>query len=101
MELTHLFITFAFIPIFAIVWCNILIDRGGVFSRFRTWIDQFPLWLFKILGGCAPCFSGQLALWTFPLGVYYLDIQYFLFYHFASVVITIFVTDRIDKSYYL
>lgn len=32
-----------------------------------AWISTFYSWIASIFGGCAKCFSGQLALWTWAL----------------------------------
>ena len=66
-----------------------------ILERYRLKIDELPIWAFKVLGGCAVCFSGQLALWA-----YFFKDGWSFGGHFVYVVLTIFFTDVIIKTYY-
>lgn len=55
---------------------RIITQPGEIFSFYYNWIDKLPDYLFKPLGGCAKCFTGQLAFWSY---IFLFD--YNLFYH--------------------
>ena len=43
------------------VFTRILME--GVLIGYNRLISNLPDWLYKPLGGCGPCFTGQLTLW--------------------------------------
>ena len=57
------------IAVCCFVWVNILMQPGNIFNCYNKLIEKVPEWLYKPLGGCDYCFTGQVALW------------YFLFYY--------------------
>jgi hypothetical protein len=36
-----------------------------IFAWYQRLINKLPNWLYKPLGGCAKCLTGQVALWYF------------------------------------
>lgn len=40
-------------------------EPGMIFSRYQFLIGKLPDYLFKPLGGCAKCLTGQFSLWYF------------------------------------
>lgn len=43
------------------VFARVLLE--DVLISYHRWIATLPDWLYKPLGGCAMCFTGQLTLW--------------------------------------
>lgn len=88
-----------FLAITAIVWCCILTDTDMIFARYRLLIDSLPSYLYKPLGGCAVCFSGQLSFWIMLIS--YHDDRYFdIKESIVVVILTLFFTDIIEKKFY-
>ena len=53
-----------------VLW--LIMSPGMILSFWLRWITALPAWLYKPLGGCLYCMSGQIALW------------YYLIAHFKS-----------------
>jgi len=35
-------------------------ETGMIFNFYQKWIERFPQWLYKPLGGCYKCLTGQV-----------------------------------------
>lgn len=79
--------------IWSIVFCEILTAEGNIFYWYRLQIDKLPMWLYKPLGGCTVCYSGQVALWGS------LALSYGLTAISTSVV-TMLMVDLMTKTFY-
>lgn len=58
------------IAVFAVVFSDILTRKGMVFEQYGGWLERLELTRPKLahpLGYCCKCFSGQVALWSFPI----------------------------------
>jgi len=55
-------------------FAGIMAEMDGPWSYYFDGIARLHKWLYKPLGGCAMCFSGQLGLWS-ALMVYGLSIN--------------------------
>ena len=44
---------------------TVLTWEGKIFHFYRKLIDRLPDWLFKPLGGCHMCFTGQVCFWYY------------------------------------
>ena len=79
------------LAVIAFVFSDILTDEGEIFSWYYTLIQKLPKWLFKPLGACGRCLSGQLALWY----GFTLDWKS----HIVLIFLTILLTDIMLKIY--
>ena len=88
-----------FTAIFSVVFSCILTEPGMILEWYRIMIDKLPLPIYKALGGCAVCFSGQLAFWYYLM--YGIDNwNYSIEGHIIIVILSIFLTDILQKTYY-
>ena len=83
-----------YIAIFTVVFTEMLITKGNIFSFYSQWIERLPEWLYKPLGGCPKCMAGQVALWG-----YLLLPGYKLLDHIVFVVVAIFLTEILTLLY--
>lgn len=94
------FIEILLIAITGYVFCNILTDAGMIFDFYYKQIERYEVSkpkLYKVLGGCNLCFTGQLALWYFIL-VHALELEFigYLFKAIFFVSATIFTVNLIN-----
>ncbi len=47
------------------MFCALGQDKDDIFYWYQNMISYLPVWLFKPLGGCYICFTGQVCLWYF------------------------------------
>ena len=59
-------------------------EPGMIFSFYQKLIDKLPDWLYKPLGGCSYCFTGQVSLWYFIITQKF-DILELLFFVSLSI----------------
>ena len=71
-------------------------EPGELFGWYQKLIGYLPDWLWKPLGGCVKCFTGQVCFW-FYLFKYYES--YSLFDHAIFVSLGIFLAVIINKIY--
>jgi hypothetical protein len=48
--------------------CLVFIKLGEpeeIFAFYQRAIDKLPYWVFKPLGGCLKCFTGQVCFWFY------------------------------------
>jgi hypothetical protein len=82
----------------------LLMEERGLLGWYMRWISGFPVWLYKPLGGCTLCFTGQLALWGFLMldfgqsGIFPLLWGYPVLNHVIFVLMAIFFTHLILQS---
>jgi len=65
---------------------------GEIFAWYRRLIEQLPEWLFKPLGGCFRCITGQVALWWFI----FME-EYTIVNHLFFISMTIIFSMILDK----
>ncbi len=89
----HRMLAFWQIAIIAYVFI-LLTEEGMIFAWWYKLIRRLPDVLYKPLGGCQACFSGQVSLWYFL--VMRFD-SYNFFEHLFFVAATILTVIIIDK----
>jgi hypothetical protein len=73
----------------------ILTSPGMIFYFWYKWIDHLPDALFKPLGGCNLCLSGQISLW-FYLIKYFHSYNFFEHIFFISgTILTVMILDKL------
>ncbi len=40
-------------------------QAGHIFNFYQVLIERLPVWLYKPLGGCGVCFTGQSLFWFY------------------------------------
>jgi len=45
-------------------------DPEEIFGWYQRLIKDLPMWLWKPLGGCVKCFTGQVCLWYYIIAHY-------------------------------
>lgn len=76
----------------------LLMREGEIFSFYDDFLARFEpkyKYVTKPLGRCAKCFAGQVALW------YFIDVHrndYSVHLHILFVLLTILITDTLDKT---
>jgi hypothetical protein len=84
------------IGIVGYVFTEILMSQGMLMEWYCEWLGKqhyggwMPEWVFKIMGGCGHCFTGQLAFWY-----YIFANEYSLPEHIAYVSVAIFTIEII------
>jgi hypothetical protein len=76
----------------------ILGESGMIFNFWQRWIEKLPQWLYKPLGGCYKCLTGQAILhyyWITHLHNYNIVDQ--LFYPSFGILITIILNYFYEK----
>ena len=53
------------ISLIAFMFCALGRDEDDIFYWYREMIKKLPVFLYKPLGGCYGCFTGQVCLWYF------------------------------------
>lgn len=53
--------------------------EGMIFAPYQKFINKFPDWLCKPLGGCFLCFTGQVCFWFFLITHSYNLIEHLFF----------------------
>jgi len=53
------------ISLIAFMFCAISQKEGSILNWYQKLIRKLPEWLFRPLGGCYICFTGQVCLWYF------------------------------------
>ncbi len=66
---------------------------GYIFAWYQKLIEPLPDWLWKPLGGCEKCFTGQAALWYY---IFFID-GYNLFEHLFFISVAILFTMILSK----
>ena len=72
----------------------VLTQPEMIFHFYWKLIDKLPDWLYKPLGGCLVCFSGQVSFWFFLITHFK---TYNPFYHIFFVCAVIFAVLIYDK----
>jgi len=72
----------------------ILMSPGMIFYPYYRLIDKLPTVMFKPLGGCLMCFTGQAALWTYLITHFH---NYNFFDHAFFISACIALVMLIDK----
>lgn len=58
------------ISVFSVVFSEMLTDPKMILEKYGRWLDKLETTRQKLaylLGYCAKCFAGQIALWMFPV----------------------------------
>jgi hypothetical protein len=76
----------------------ILGEPGEIFDFYQRLIGRLPEWLWKPLGGCPKCFTGQVCFWFFLLKNY---ASYNLIDHLFFVSLGILISITLQKLYEL
>jgi hypothetical protein len=64
-------------------------ESGMIFNFYFRTIECLPSWLYKPLGGCVRCMSGQVALWFFLIKYFHsYNIVDHLFFCSAVILLT-------------
>ena len=75
---------------------RIACQPNEVLGWYENLISRLPEWLYKPLGGCAKCFAGQIALWSY----FVMDHSVFIHVLFVFTTITItYITELIILKY--
>ena len=53
------------ISLITFMFCALGQNERDVFYFYQRWIERFPWYLNRPLGGCYKCFTGQACLWFF------------------------------------
>lgn len=53
------------ISLICYMFCAITQKDGSILNWYNRLIIRLPEWLYKPLGGCYVCFTGQVCLWYF------------------------------------
>lgn len=87
MLIYFLFTSFG-VAITGYVFTNILENEGMIFGWYNKLIMRLPMWLYKPLGGCSLCFTGQLAFWGFLIfKIHSYDLLQHVFFTMLSIYI--------------
>lgn len=73
---------------------------GYIFAWYQKLIDPLPEWLWKPLGGCVKCFTGQAMFWYYIFFMEYNFIQH-LFYVSTAILLSMIynkLTDYLDEE---
>lgn len=74
----------------------ILMSPGMIFSFYARLIDRIKWeWLYKPLGGCLLCFTGQIGFWTYLIKNFR---EYNLFDHIffiSGIILTVMIFDKL------
>jgi hypothetical protein len=73
------------ISLIAFMFSALIQQRQSVFTFYRKLIKRLPWYLYKPLGGCYICFTGQFCLWYF-IFTKPLDIFELLFFCSAGIL---------------
>lgn len=79
------------VAVFCYVFTQML-EEGMILSFWGKWIDRLPTWLYKPLGGCLICFTGQVALWYYVFTRKYNFVE-----HLSFITLSMFIVILIDK----
>lgn len=74
--------------------CSMFVFIGEpdmIFAPYQRLINRLPLYLYKPLGGCSKCLTGQVALWYF-LFTQPFNIIELLFFISLSILFTSIIT---------
>jgi hypothetical protein len=72
----------------------VLTSPGMIFYFWYKWIDHLPDFLYKPLGGCNVCASGQAAAWFYLIKHFH---SYNFFEHIFFISATILTVMILDK----
>ena len=74
LNVTHFEIV-AYIALFSVVFCDMLTRPKMIFGWYGTWLDKIEAngyeYLARLLGYCAKCTAGQIAMWVFAARKFY------------------------------
>ena len=95
------------IGITGFVFCNILLDNGMVFDKYRYFIErefeESKPKLYKVLGGCSLCFTGQLCLWyyitVYGLHLDYMGLFFKMVFLISASILTVYTINKIDDKF--
>jgi hypothetical protein len=73
------------ISLITFMFCALGQDEDDIFYWYRNMIRYLPTWLYKPLGGCYACFTGQVCLWYFLITKPF-DIIELLFFISAGIL---------------
>jgi len=80
------------------VFVEILTEPNEIFYSYYNAIRKLPEWLFKPLGGCLLCFTGQVTFWSY-IFIFDYELTYkFIFIHLSVVAIAIFINYILQKT---
>lgn len=68
-------------------------EVGNIFSWYQKLIDPLPEWIWKPLGGCVKCLSGQVGFWFYLIKYFH---NYKFIDHLFFAASTIFLSVIID-----
>lgn len=74
-----------------------LIEPEMIFSFYGKMIDGLPEWLYKPLGGCLYCFTGQVCFW----GYLFYPCEYNIIDHLFFASLGIFLASIYDQIWNL
>ena len=82
------------------VFVEILTEPNEIFYFYYNAIRKLPEWLFKPLGGCLLCFTGQVTFWSY-IFIFDYELTYkFIFIHLSvAMILLIIFTKTINKIY--
>ena len=80
------------------VFVEILTEPNEIFYSYYNAIRKLPEWLFKPLGGCLLCFTGQVTFWSYIFSFDYELTYKFIFIHLSVVAIAIFINYILQKT---
>ena len=92
-------LTFIFFScVLSFVFVEILTEPNEIFYSYYNAIRKLPEWLFKPLGGCLLCFTGQVTFWSY-IFIFDYELTYkFIFIHLSVVAIAIFINYILQKT---
>jgi hypothetical protein len=80
------------------VFVEILTEPNEIFYFYYNLIRKLPEWLFKPLGGCLLCFTGQLTFWSY-IFIFGYELTYkLIFTHLSVVAIAILINYIFKKT---
>lgn len=76
-------------------------DPGSIFSWYQRLIDPLPEWLWRPLGGCEMCLTGQVLFWYYLFTMNEYNIIEHLFYPSAGIFLVViygFIYDKLTEE---
>ena len=85
-----------FVPVFCYAF-YICTNPEMIFGWYARLIDKLPTFLWKPLGGCLICFTGQVSLWYYLVRFWHnYNFLNHLFFITGSIVIVMIIDKLID-----